>query len=202
MKQLRIYLETGKRWVFAGSIDWPGWCRRGKGEEGAIEALLDYADRYAKAVDAAVPTGPVEVVGRVPSRSGMADFGAPGSVGPWDDEPLPAKELGRQLKLLQASWTYLDGVAGGSPEGLRKGPRGGGRDRDAMLKHVQEAERAYAPKVGCRVPPRTPWDEQRSMIVAGLRDAPADTAWPVRYTIRRLAWHILDHAWEMEDRVP
>lgn len=69
-----------------------------------------------------------------------------------------------------------------------------------MLKHVQEFERAYAPKVGCRIPPRTPWDEQRTLIVAGLRAAPTDSAWPVPYTIHRLAWHILDHVWEKEDR--
>lgn len=200
MKPLRVYLETGKRWVFAGALDWPGLCRRDKGEEAAVDTLLEYAGRYSRAVGVAVPTGSVEVVGRVATRSGMADFGAPGAVGPWDSEPLSARELGRHLRLLQASWAYLDGVAAVSPLELRKGPRGGGRDRDAMLKHVQEAERAYSPKVGCRVAPRTPWDEQRAMIVAGLRAAPADSAWPVRYTIRRMGWHILDHAWEMEDR--
>lgn len=200
MKALRIYLETGKRWVFACALDWPGWSRRDKGEEAAIDILLAYAERYAKAVGVAVPTGSVDVVGRVATRSGMADFGAPGALGPWDDEPLTRKELGRHLGLLEASWAYLDAVTAVSPAELRKGPRGGGRDRDAMMKHVQEAERAYAPKVGCRVPPRTPWDQQRAMIVAGLRSALPGTAWPVRYTVRRLAWHILDHAWEMEDR--
>src|SRR5438067_302187 len=29
-----------------------------------------------------------------------------------------------------------------------------------------------------------------------------DRGWPVRYAARRMAWHVLDHAWEMEDRVP
>lgn len=200
MKPLRVYLEPGRRWVFAAALDWPGWCRRDRSEEAAIDTLLEYASRYSEAVGVAVPTGSVEVIGRVETRSGMADFGAPGAVGPWDHEPLPARELSRHLRLLQASWAYLDGVAAVSPPELRKGPRGGGRDREPMLKHVQEAERAYAPKVGCRIPPRTPWEQQRIMIVAGLRAAPVDSAWPVRYTIRRLAWHILDHAWEMGDR--
>lgn len=201
MKPLRVYFETGKRWVFAGALDWPGWCRRDKSEEAALDTLLEYAGRYGKAVGVAVPTGSIEVVGRVATRSGMADFGAPGAVGPWDTEILSARELRRHLSLLQASWAQLDGVAAVSPAELRKkGPRGGGRDREAMLKHVQEAERAYAAKVGCRVAPRTPWDQQRTMILAGLRTAPANSAWPVRYTIRRMAWHILDHAWEMEDR--
>ena len=69
-----------------------------------------------------------------------------------------------------------------------------------MLKHVQEAERAYTAKVGSRVPPRTPWSDQRDMVLEGLRGAPDDSSWPVRYAIRRMAWHVLDHAWEMEDR--
>lgn len=200
MKQIRIYLETGKRWVFANALDWPGWSRRGRGEQAAVDALLDYADRYATAVGVHVPPGPVDVVGRVATRGGLADFGAPGALGPWDAQPLTRRELDRQLGLLEASWAHLDEVAASSPSELRKGPRGGGRDREPMLSHVREAERAYAPKVGVRVPPRTPWTEQRLMILAGLRSPEPDSQWPVRYAIRRLAWHILDHAWEMGDR--
>jgi hypothetical protein len=190
--------------VFAAAVDWPGWCRRGKGEDAAIEALLDYRDRYRGVAGTSFRPGPVDVVGRVPTHSGMADFGAPGAVGPWDDEPLAAREAGRQIRLLDASWRYLDQVVAASPAELQKGPRGGGRDRDAMVEHVREAERAYAAKVGCRIPPRTPWAEQRVALAAGLRAAPANgaTAWPVRYAIRRIAWHALDHAWEIEDRRP
>lgn len=130
----------------------------------------------------------------------MAEFGAPGAVGPWDDEPLSRREAARHVGLLEASWAYLDTVAATAPASLRKGPRGGGRDRDPMLDHVREAERAYSPKVGCRIPPRTAWPEQRSMLAAALRAAATGTAWPVRYAIRRCTWHALDHAWEMEDR--
>jgi hypothetical protein len=25
--------------------------------------------------------------------------------------------------------------------------------------------------------------------------------WPARYYVRRAAWHVLDHAWEIEDRL-
>ena len=28
----------------------------------------------------------------------------------------------------------------------------------------------------------------------------AGKKWPVRYAARRVAWHALDHAWEIEDR--
>lgn len=186
--------------MFAAALDWPGWCRRGKGEEAAIETLLEYSDRYAKVAGKPFKAEKVDVVGTVPSRSGMADFGAPGATGPWDDEPLSTREVGRQVGLLEACWRYLDQVAAGAPAELRKGPRGGGRDRDKMVDHVREAERAYAPKVGCRIPPRTLWPEHRSMLAAALRAAPTGTAWPVRYAIRRIAWHALDHAWEIEDR--
>jgi hypothetical protein len=30
--------------------------------------------------------------------------------------------------------------------------------------------------------------------------APVDRGWPQRYAARRIAWHALDHAWEVQDR--
>jgi hypothetical protein len=195
----RIYLEVGERWVFAGAIDWPGWCRRGKGEEAAMDELLDYAARYAEVAGPGFAADELEVVGRVPGNR-TTDFGAPGGRGPWDDEPLDTAEAQRQIDLLVASWDYFDAVVQQAPAELRKGPRGGGRDRDAVARHVQEAERSYAPKAGVRVPPRTPWDAQRSSIAAALSAGDAGSAWPARYALRRIAWHVLDHAWEIEDR--
>jgi hypothetical protein len=195
---VRVYLEVGKTWVFASAVDWPGWCRRGKGEEAALEALLDYQARYVDAV------GPVEVealhvIGRLPG-SMTTDFGAPDAIGPWDAEPMSAAELDRQTGLLSACWHAFDEVVAHSPAELRKGPRGGGRDRDKMVDHVREAERSYARKVDVRVPPRTPWNEQRAALLGALRTGPETHAWPVAYAIRRIAWHVLDHAWEMEDK--
>jgi hypothetical protein len=108
--------------VFAAALDWPGWCRRGKGDEAAIEALLEYGDRYAAIAGPAFKPGKVSVVGRVASRGGMADFGAPGAVGPWDDEPLSRRVAGRHVGLLELAWAYLDGVAAAAPASLRKGP--------------------------------------------------------------------------------
>ena len=29
---------------------------------------------------------------------------------------------------------------------------------------------------------------------------PVERGWPQRYAARRIAWHALDHAWEIEDR--
>ncbi|MGI8492660.1 MAG: hypothetical protein ACR2KC_04945 [Acidimicrobiales bacterium] len=198
--KVRIGLEAGRNWVFASALDWPGWCRRGKGEEAAIDTLLEYARRYAEALAVTVPTtGRVEVIGRRLGGSNI-DFGAPGASGPWDDEPLPAKEADRLVGLLDACWRRFDIVVDGAPGTLRKGPRGGGRDRGAIVDHVREAERAYGSRIGTRVPPRTPWEEQRRIIAAGLRTRVPDARWPARYGIRRVAWHVLDHAWEIEDR--
>lgn len=196
---VRVGLEEGRTWTFASAVDWPGWCRRGKGIEGALDELASYRDRYRTAVGVRRPKGPIEIIGRVPGGTGT-DFGAPMVTGPWDEEPVDAKEAKRLAGLLVAGWDYFDRVVAGSPAELRKGPRGGGRDRDKMVDHVREAERSYAPKVGVRVPPRTPWSQQREMIAATVVDPDREGKWPLRYAVRRVAWHVLDHAWEMEDK--
>jgi hypothetical protein len=195
----RVVLELGRTWVFASALDWPGWCRRGKGEEAAIDALLDYADRYAEVAGPGFAPGGVEIVGRLPGTS-TTEFGAPDARGEWDSEPLDAAEASRFAGLLEASWRRFDEVVAGAPDELRKGPRGGGRDRDGIADHVREAERTYGRKFGVRVPPRTPWEEQRAALVEGLCAAEPEGAWPVRYAFRRCAWHVLDHVWEIEDR--
>jgi hypothetical protein len=77
---------------------------------------------------------------------------------------------------------------------------GGGRGRDAIVDHVREAERSFSGKCGARVPPRTPWDQQRETLATALRAGAPGGTWPARYALRRFAWHVLDHAWEIEDR--
>ena len=196
----RVSLERGKRWVFAAALDWPGWCRRGQGEQAALDVLLDYADRYAAVAGPEFQAGELKVVGAVAGNA-ITDFGAPDALCPWDDEPLGAAEADRLTRLLEACWSYLDPVAAAAPEVLRKGPRGGGRDREAIIDHVREAERTLScPKAGIRVPLRTPWDLQREALAAALRSGAPGGKWPARYNIRRSAWHVLDHAWEIEDR--
>ncbi|HEY0487319.1 MAG TPA: hypothetical protein VGD72_13820 [Mycobacteriales bacterium] len=195
----RVALEVGTTWVFASSLDWPGWCRRGRGEEGALDALVSYADRYAAVAGPGFAPGEPTVVGRSPGDA-TTDFGAPSVVGPWDSEPLDPAEAARLADLLAACWSTMDGVVAGAPAELRRGPRGGGRDRDAVTDHVREAERAYGRKLGVRVAPRTPWGEQREALLAVLRAGAPDGTWPARYGFRRLAWHVLDHAWEIEDK--
>jgi hypothetical protein len=197
---VRVSLELGKRWVFATALDWPGWCRRGKGEQAAIDTLLDYAGRYAPVAGPGFEPGEIQVVGQV-TGTAITDFGAPDVPGPWDDEPLEPGEARRLTGLLEACWGYLDPVVGAAPEVLRKGPRGGGRDRDQIADHVRGAERSLScPKAGIRVPPRTPWGEQRTALAAALAAGAPGGTWPARYVIRRSAWHVLDHAWEIEDK--
>lgn len=199
----RVGLETGERWVFASALDWPGWARRAKGAEAALEALDAYAGRYAAVAGAGFEPGGLEVVGSSPGGANI-DFGSIGADGPWDAEPLTAAELDRQLGLLRAAWAAFDREVAAAPSGLRKGPRGGGRDRDAVADHTREAERTYLRKVGVRVPPRTAWADQREAALGGLRALagphPPAHPWSGRYTIRRMAWHVCDHLWEIEDR--
>ncbi len=143
--------------------------------------------------------------------SATTDFGAPGAPTKADGEPLTKAQAARLADLVRASWVVFDRVVASAPATLRKGPRGGGRDRDAIVDHVLGAEVAYARKLGLRHHQPEADDPQavetvRSSIEGAIRDAraplPPEPAkpWPYRYAARRFAWHLLDHAWEIEDR--
>ena len=208
-----IYLEVGRKRVFACALDWPGWARSGKDEQRALAALADYATRYAEVaatagLDFPSPAG-FDVVHRLPGDAGT-EFGVPGALCPSDGEPSTAMEAGRLADLVEASWTVLDRIAAVTPEQLRKGPRGGGRGRDRMLQHVVGAEASYARKLGARhkVPAHDDHDAVaalRAELVAAIRGSHdgvnvGPKGWPASYAARRIAWHVLDHAWEMQDR--
>jgi hypothetical protein len=211
----RVYLEVGAKRAFACAIDWPGWCRSGRSDELAVEALAEYAARYAAVAALAGVAFPeragdeIDVTERVPGST-TTDFGAPGAVPPGDARPIGAAEARRQGRLLRAAWTEFDRTAAESPPELRKGPRGGGRDRDKMIDHVLGAESAYAGKFGVRF--RQPARHDRAAIEAAREAIAAvlvrasdgtplaPNGWPARYALRRVAWHVLDHAWEMADR--
>jgi hypothetical protein len=208
-----VYLEVGVKRVFACALAWPGWCRSGKDEKAAIEALEAARGRYAAvAAEAGVPfpsdaNEAIDVVERI-RGSATTDFGVPGAVAAGDTEPIAKEAAARQAALVSASWTVFDRVVAGAPAELRKGPRGGGRDRDAIVEHVLGAEVAYARKLDLRL--RQPTAEDRAAVLAHreeiLRALTAGTGivgekgWPSPYAARRIAWHALDHAWEVEDR--
>jgi hypothetical protein len=207
----RVYLEVGRRRVFASAADWPGWSRSGKDETLALDALAAASPRYAVAAKAAriafSPGTKFEVVERLPGNA-TTEFGAPGAIAKAESKRLTKKEAGRLSALVAASWTVLDRVVEKAPPSLRKGPRGGGRDRDKIVEHVLDAEIAYAHKLGLRLERPDAGDaasvrEHRNAIVAALRAGTkgvTERGWPARYAARRMAWHALDHAWEIEDR--
>ena len=192
----RVALEVGIKTTFATALDWPGWCRRGRD---ADEALEDARARYVRVVRVEGPSDRLRVVGRVTGTT-TRDFGAPAMIGPWDERPLARRERERQVAVLEDCWNYFDRAFAHAPDVLTKGPRGGGRDRRAMLEHTKEAERAYCSKLGIRVAIRTPWPDQRAALRQALLLPVPDATWPASYALRRVAWHVLDHAWEMEDR--
>ena len=195
MRGTRVYLEQGRTWTFAVALDWPGWARRGKGDEAALEALLSYADRYRLVVPE-LEVGELHVVGAVPGN-GTTEFGAPNVRGPWDEEPADGAVLAHRM---EQCWAAFDRAVAGSTAELRKGPRGGGRDRDDVAAHLQEAERSDARTLGVRLPPRTPWREQRTAFAEAVRSGAPAARYPLPYVVRTSAWHVLDHAWEIEDK--
>src|SRR5512134_1631011 len=82
-KKINVYLEVGQKRTFAGALDYPGWCRSGRDEASALQALLDYGPRYARVLrpaglDFHSPADVSEfvVVERVEGNA-TTDFGAP-----------------------------------------------------------------------------------------------------------------------------
>ena len=118
-----------------------------------------------------------------------------------ESKPMTRQEAERMVSLLEASWKYLDQVVAKAPQSLRKGPRGGGRDRDKMFEHVIGAEGEYAKAIGLRMN-QDDLKSFRKAFVATLRDPNPEAKWPAPFAARRTAWHALDHAWEIEDRIP
>jgi hypothetical protein len=217
---VRTVIERGpkdKRSV-AFSLDWPGWSRGAKTAELARETLESYRERYrpiaelagmAREFDAA---GPIEIVeDRV--GTGSVDFWgisfAPSST---EHGPMGEAELERKITLLKAAWAYFDGVAARVSEEMRKGPRGGGRDRNRIIRHTIRTESEdFAKQIGLRIPEEgalTPdgLRQHRETYVAAMRAYNAGEiekrmrSWTLPFLIRHSAFHTLDHAWEMEDK--
>jgi hypothetical protein len=224
--QIDVYLEIGEKRTFAGALDWPGWSRSGWDEESALAALADYGPRYAAAlrrggIDFAPPGDPsaFNVVERLEGNA-TTDFGTPGAFPSADarENEVDDAELARFVDILRACWAALD-AAVESAEGheLRKGPRGGGRDLEAMIKHVLSADEAYLSRLGWKYEVDEDADvaERLSVIRGAMLDGLAASVrgelptegprggvrWSARYYVRRAAWHTLDHAWEIEDRI-
>jgi hypothetical protein len=219
-----VYLEIGSKRTFAGAIDWPGWCRSGRDELSALAALIAYRPRYARAIHAVhlevefseVP--PKLVVVERLEGSTTTDFGAPSAVAAADERPIGERELDRLTAILNACWlAFAAAAAAAEGKPLRKGPRGGGRDLPDIIQHVADANRAYLsrlawkPTIDAGAGPAAQMNQMLDQVSQALAAAAAEDLpdkgprggklWVPRYFVRRVAWHMLDHAWEIEDRV-
>jgi hypothetical protein len=219
-----VYLEVGRKKIFAAVIDWPGWSRSGRDRDSALQSLVNYGSRYAAVFQNIgleftnpTSTGSLNVVEEFAGNA-TTDFGAPDAIPDCDLRPFDEDALERSRAILEAIWQTFDRIAErANGRELRKGPRGGGRDLEGITRHVIEAEASYLGRLGQKRPsvedPDTP--AQLAAIRQGILEALAIGAagelpergprggevWPVRYFVRRVAWHALDHAWEIEDRV-
>jgi hypothetical protein len=211
--------EAGKQRSFAWAVEWPGWCRATRDRLDLPAALVAAAPRYARvallaglefsADPTSVVAGDFDLIETV-AGSASTDYGVPGSVAADDHRPLTAAEADRIARIVASAWIVFDEVVAGAPAELRKGPRGGGRDRDKMVAHCVSSDSAYASQVGLKISEPDPHDRpavqaERQAILELLRQ-PSDGSplggrrWPARYAARRIAWHALDHAWEIEDK--
>jgi hypothetical protein len=214
---LRVILEMGaKRRVVAGAMDWPGLDRWGTSDEDALARLSSYLPRYAGVAERAgmgsvfARAREVVVVERVPGSSSTDFWGIAHVPSQVEREVLPAADLERRLDLLRACWGYFDDVAARVSPDLRPGSRGGGWTRDEIIRHVHHNEpERFSRKVEVRTPrevalTRDGLGAHRLTYLDAIRaynaeGRPART-WPIQFLVRRTAHHVMDHAWEMEDR--
>lgn len=224
MPSTDIFLETGKKRVFAGAVDWPGWCRGGRDEQAALQSLLESAPRYRQVVEpAGLPFTPprdlsaFHVIERVEGNA-TTDFGAPNILLAGDALPVREADLLRLTSILTACWTALGlAVQRAAGKTLRMGPRGGGRSVEGILEHVLGAEESYLGMLGASRPKTTAEDNDQRLamiqsaalngLAAAARGEISPTGprggkrWSPSTYVRRSAWHILDHVWEIEDRM-
>ncbi|MGB3307030.1 MAG: hypothetical protein WBA63_12650 [Thermomicrobiales bacterium] len=216
---LRVVLEVGPkgRKVVATAWDWPGLERNGKTEEEALANLAAYLPRYAAVAGRA---GRSAEFARQVAITVVEKYDGVGSTDFWgisfascdlDRQAIAVDEWERRLGLLRACWAEFDDVAARVSPELRKGPRGGGRNRDEIINHVFGNERVqFARKVGVATPPGvmlTPDGLQthRNAFIDGLREyhaggRKAGRAWTLSFLLRHTAYHVMDHSWEMEDK--
>jgi hypothetical protein len=214
---LRVILEIGKkRRVVAGAMDWPGLDRWGTSEDDALDKLSSYRPRYAGVAERAGMTSAfaqardLDVVERVPGSSSTDFWGIAHVPSQIEGEVLSPADLQRRLDLLRACWAYFDDVAARVSPELRPGSRSGGRSRDQIVRHVYGTEPVnFSRKVGVRTPldvVLTPdglamhRQEYLDAIRAYNAEGKPARTWPIQFLVRRTAHHVMDHAWELEDR--
>jgi hypothetical protein len=216
--QLRVLVEQptrGKRWV-AVAADWPGFERGGKTEDQALERLAHYLPRYLPVATRAhlgsefANQTDLAIIDRYPGTGSTDFWGISFAPSPLDRDPFDASRFDRQVRLLRAAWAEFDEAAARVSAELRPGVRGGGRSRDQIVRHVLANEGGDFSK---RVKAETELDDlltpaglahHRDRYVEAMRDWYAEGKplgkWTIPYLLRHTAYHVLDHAWEMQDR--
>jgi hypothetical protein len=214
---LRVALEIGPKGkkVVAVAQDWPGLARGAGTAEAAIERLRSYLPRYtpvagAAGMECAFASDPsITVVDEYPGVGSTEFWGISFAFSRFDQQPMTAQELDRELSLMRACWTFFGQTRSRVSAEMARGPRGGGRDRDQIVRHTIASELDMAKKVGLhwtrdRLPSDAELAEHRNTYCATIREFHAAgkmaRKWPLRYLIRHTAFHTLDHAWEMEDK--
>jgi hypothetical protein len=216
---IRVILEIGKkRRVVAGAMDWPGLDRWGTSEEDALGKLSSYLPRYAAVPERAglgsafARARGLEVVERVPGSSSTDFWGIAHVPSEIERGVLSAADLERRLDLVRACWAYFDDVAERVSHELRPGPRSAGRSHDQIVRHVYYNEpEQFSRKVEVRTPREVVLTSDglathRQAYLDAIRaynaEAKPARTWPIQFLVRRTAHHVMDHAWEMEDRDP
>jgi hypothetical protein len=219
-KHIRVTLEIGPKGkkVVAVAADWPGLERGARTGEDAIERLHSYIPRYsqvAKLAEMDAEFGAlkkVDVVEQYPGTGSTDFWGISFAFSSIDKRGMSGDELVRELKLMQACWAFFDDVRGRVSAEMQKGPRGGGRDRDHIVRHTFAAEQDWAKMIGVLTPDGAMLTGKglkahRAAYCQAIRDyhsqgksAGRMAKWPLRFLIRHTAFHTLDHAWEMEDK--
>ena len=218
--QLRLLLEIGPKGkrVVASAMDWPGLERWGRTEDEAIDKLFAYVPRFAPVADRVGLRAELErgvrphIVERTPGNTSTDWWGIAHVPSLIEAEPLTDDELERRIGIVRATWAFFDDAADAADAPLTKGPRGGGRERDQIVRHVYASERHnWWRKVGIREDDEARLTPKqlaalRKRYVAAIREYHAEgrpaRRWPLRFLIRRTAQHAMDHAWELEDRNP
>ena len=218
--RLRVLLEIGTkgRRVVAAAADWPGLDRWGKDDDRALETLASYVPRYSGVAERAgladelarQGAGAFEVVERYTGNTSTDFWGVAHVTSETEREVLSASALERRLDLLQAAWAYFDETAARVSRELRPGQRSAGRTREQIMRHVYANEPdQFSRKVEVRTPIEialTPdgLAAHRHAYLNAIRAYNAEgkpaRSWSIQFLIRRTANHVMDHAWEMEDR--
>ncbi|MCB9010080.1 MAG: hypothetical protein H6656_22370 [Ardenticatenaceae bacterium] len=219
-ERLRVMLEIGPKGkkLVAVAPDWPGLARGAKTKDAAIEKLRSYLPRYSQVAKLAGLNAAfdaiqnIDVVEEYPGTGSTDFWGISFAFSSIDKQGMSDDELERELALMRACWAFFDDVRGRVSAEMQKGPRGGGKDRDRIVRHTFAAEQDWATKVGVRTLDGAMLTDDglkthRDAYCQAIREYQAQgklagkvAKWPLRYLIRHTAFHTMDHAWEMEDK--